>query len=186
MTNYDRKAHEIECLVSAYRSIFPSPAATYLAAPLTSGELYLGEKSGLAVRDALSRNRRLASEAAARIRLEIRSPVIDPTALCSVRGWAQSDYRKMWGMVIRESVHTIVFLNSWEFSEGCVHEFSIGLAAGLVLKDQSLGLLSPERASQLLSCAIDRLRRADRPSGLHQRVLQQVDRHLVKVGSIGG
>jgi hypothetical protein len=57
--------------------------------------------------------------------------VIDPTALIDIRGWQQSDYHLYWMQVITRYVHTMIFSDGWQYSEGCAVEFAAAKSAGL-------------------------------------------------------
>jgi hypothetical protein len=83
--------------------------------------------------------------------------VIDPTALGDVSGWAQSDYHRFWTGVIERYAHTVVFLNGWEYSSGCTHEFLAAIRVGAELLREDLAPLRLDEGERRIREAIAHL-----------------------------
>jgi hypothetical protein len=72
----------------------------------------------------------------------LQAIAIDPSQLHDIEGWTQQDYRSFWRHVIAEFCHSIVLLDGWELSIGCVSEFAVAAHLGLKIYRQDLALLS--------------------------------------------
>ena len=57
------------------------------------------------------------------LRTDSSGTLIDPTAFPAIEGWTQDDFRYVWSRVIERFVQTVVFIDGWEFSNGCSLEF---------------------------------------------------------------
>jgi len=77
---------------------------------------------------------------------------IDPTS-CEVPGWSQSDYADFWTLVLERHVKRVIFLDGWEYSRGCVHEFAIAQELGLDCVDEGLQPITRETGLRLLESA---------------------------------
>ena len=55
--------------------------------------------------------------------------ILDPTVVEQV-GWRQADCHEIWATVIKRYTDTVVFLEGWEYSEGCAYEFLTALRTG--------------------------------------------------------
>jgi hypothetical protein len=117
----------------------------YLSAPLSSGIQFLNwySKVGQNLKDnpaayqaahsaeVLTANKDRARAVADELRgREPGTEVIDPTAF-AFPGWTQDDYRCFWGQIISRHAGRVFFLDGWESSIGCVHEFRIATINGL-------------------------------------------------------
>ena len=80
--------------------------------------------------------------------------MIDPTALGDVPGWAQSDYHRFWVGVIERYARTVVFLDGWEYSSGCTHEFLAAIRVGAELLRQDLAPLRLDEGERRIRAAI--------------------------------
>lgn len=61
--------------------------------------------------------------------------VISPAPFAAP-GWSQQAYLAFWESVIRTRVKAAYFNESWEYSNGCVHEFLVAIVAGLPTFDR--------------------------------------------------
>lgn len=131
--------------------------ATYVSGPITTGRRYVEwRRAGGAslqagseryrqehLRNVISPNRGALQSVVRRLRAERDGIIIDPTALEDVPGWEQDNYNSFWIGVIHRYVHTIVFVDGWEYSVGCVHEFVAALESGSALLTENLEPLDP-------------------------------------------
>jgi hypothetical protein len=80
--------------------------------------------------------------------------VIDPTALPDLDGWTQEDYYLLWGRVIERYASTVVFLDDWQYSNGCVYEFLVAQRCNARSVDERLNLLTLPDGLDLIQKAI--------------------------------
>jgi hypothetical protein len=102
-------------------------------------------------------NKASAHALVTRVRSMLKAIVVDPTGL-DVQGWAQVDYHNFWMALISRSIGTVVFNDGWEYSTGCVFEYSAALSARLTILDAELVALPPQSAIELVDSAIHRLK----------------------------
>lgn len=148
-----------------FASVIDDAKAVYLSAPLTTGrryraaELGRGEQGVHSPRNSsahespIAQNRERARTVAKRLREELGTTIIDPTALPDIEGWNQQDYHVFWEQVIRQYVGTVVFLNDWQYSNGCAYEFLISQRGSIPCLDERLSPIS-------LSNGLDLIRQA--------------------------
>ena len=84
-------------------------------------------------------------------------PVIDPTGLGEVPGWAQDDYHLFWCQLIQQCASTVVLAEGWQFSSGCALEFAAACVAGCQILDTEFATFSVVQGVALLTGAADRL-----------------------------
>lgn len=152
-------------LTSAFRSVLEPSSATYIASPITGGLRYFEWRrkypSGRAsacddtfYRDVILANRNASSAVAAGVRARLHTPAIDPSQLHDIEGWTQPDYRLFWQHIIAEFCRSVVLLNGWELSVGCVSEFAVGARLGLTIMTQDVVTISPEEGLARIRRAI--------------------------------
>ena len=112
------------------------------------------------------------------LRRRFPNVVIDPTALKDIDGWTQDDYRYLWARAIEQYATTVVFIDGWQYSNGCCYEFLIAYQASndsrpLVL-DEHLKPLSLEQGLSLITAAIDEMKEGDLPTEFLGRVAEQL------------
>ncbi len=154
------KRTEIERMVAMLGSVLQPRSATYVSSPITSGRRLLHwhispQRTEQRFEEMVLRpNLEDAVTAITRIRASVRQPVIDPTALPSLVGWSQDDYRYLWRLVIESFANEVVFLDGWAYSSGCAYEFLIATTLELMTRS-----LNGSRISLLE--AIDSIRIAE-------------------------
>ncbi|MFW3171368.1 hypothetical protein [Geodermatophilus sp. CPCC 206100] len=84
-------------------------------------------------------------------------PVIDPTMLEDVAGWAQPDYHRFWTRMVEQHAGTVVFSEGWQFSTGCALEFAAAHTAGAELLDHAFAPLPTAEGRRLLAEAAQTL-----------------------------
>ena len=137
------RPRDVEALVGMLASVVADRTAVYVATPITSGRLLLewydsrGPGLDLGTSEYRSAHRRCVIEpnlargadAVRRLRAALRRVVIEPSAV-NLEGWQQADYYVLWATIIRRYADTVVFLDGWEYSEGCAYEFFTALETG--------------------------------------------------------
>jgi hypothetical protein len=108
--------------------------------------------------------------------------VIDPTQLPDVDGWAQHDYHAFWCAVVAEYASQVVFANGWQYSNGCVTEFTTAVRNGIPTLTEDLTPLPPHEGAQMVSAAVAELTRVgDEPVRL-RAALAGVEQALQRLG----
>ncbi len=158
----------IELLVGVYGTVIANRSAVYLSAPVTTGQRFVKWRASLPEdsphaawfeaqhqQHVIQPNMVAAREVAQGIRMHFPNMVvIDPTALTTVPGWDQPQYRDLWRRVIEQHVAMVFFVDGWEHSEGCCYEYLVAHDNGIPTFDAKGGALTRERAIELISSAI--------------------------------
>ncbi|MBI4142156.1 hypothetical protein HY484_04475 [Candidatus Woesearchaeota archaeon] len=72
------------------------------------------------------------------------------------KGWAQEHYMAFWEEVIKRFSDAIHFNDNWQYSNGCVDEFRIGLENGKELYEGlTVVQLNPKTGLEKIKCAIE-------------------------------
>jgi hypothetical protein len=175
------------------RTVVPDRTGVYVSTPITSGrrlalwssnrhveidlshpETYLEFK-----REVLEPNSEHARSIVKDLRNLFPKALIDPTALTDIDGWVQDDYRVLWGKVIELYANTVVFLDGWQYSNGCTYEFLVSnrVTPRPSILDERLQPLPLEDGICLVRFAIVELQKSKLPT----RFLQQVVSELTKL-----
>jgi hypothetical protein len=177
-------------MLKVYGTLLPSHSAIYCSAPLTSGKRYVewlrGKKNFVDFDEVDAENRasHLASvltpnieharQFVQHLRTRVNRPVIDPTAIPPIAGWRQQDWLGFWEQVIALYACEVVFINGWEFSYGCVHEFWFAYTTGLPVYDedgQPLGLVD---GKERIAKAVDMLQASGVSTARLEKVLKSL------------
>jgi hypothetical protein len=118
----------------------------YLSVPLTTGHAYI--ECNARRDDTKADNKRRAHEAAQRLRAFLSDMVIDPSRLADVPGWEQADYHAFWTKVIDQHADKVIFLDGWQYSDGCTIEFAKAVQLGLPRLTEYLMPLNVAAGSQ--------------------------------------
>lgn len=127
-------------MLKVYKTILSSDNCFYCSSPITSGQRYINwlekigknfsdiDKADESYRDShfkevIEPNRKHARQIVHRIRKQTGSIVIDPTVIPAIEDWSQQNWHSFWEHVIYEYVTVAVFIDGWQYSNGCVHEF---------------------------------------------------------------
>jgi hypothetical protein len=110
------------------------------------------------------------------LRRSLASLVIDPTAITELPGWSQSDYRVLWSFVIKRYVHTVIFVEGWQYSDGCCYEFLIAHQTGAKTKTPSLEEISIAQGIHLIREAINELQEMNRNTAFLKAVTSELER----------
>lgn len=167
-------------------------SAVYVSAPITSGmrlARWVGSRNvdfdpshpenyAEFQREVLEPNCEHAQDIISNLRTKFPNVVIDPTALKDIEGWTQDDYRYLWAKVIEQYATTVVFIDGWQYSNGCSYEFLVSYQSPsdhypLVL-NEDLNPLTVEQGLTLIKAAINELKEAALPTEFLKRVAQQL------------
>jgi hypothetical protein len=163
-----------EVMLSILSAAIPARTATYCSAPITSGRrlaVWL-KSSGLTRFDLDNANAEdqeahrvgviepnviHAQQVVSRLRREHHSVVIDPTAMGPIDDWNQASWISFWEAVIRRFARRVVFVNDWQYSFGCAHEFLATLQAGIPTYDEKGDLIAASDGLTMIKNAADDL-----------------------------
>lgn len=162
-------------MLAALGCVLEPQSAVYISTPITTGPRFVAWRremaSGLSpespdyrsrrAEEVIAPNRADVSRVLKLVRDRFDDSVIDPTALEDVPGWEQFDYHRFWTETIRRYVHTVVFVDGWQYSSGCVLELAAAVAADARLRHEDLAPLDPYEAVSLIQDAISDVSRDD-------------------------
>jgi hypothetical protein len=184
------REQEIESLLNVLGSVIVGRAAVYVSTPITSGRRFVdwSRRRNLEtdlshpathkefVREVLEPNNEHARTIIKKLRSIFPQALIDPTALKDIEGWSQDDYRALWAKVIEQYAGTVVFLDGWEYSNGCAYEFLIAnrLHPQPSILNETLAPLTLEAGTRLVQSAILELQDSKFPTDFLQRVLNEL------------
>ena len=167
-------------------------SAVYVSTPITSGRRFADWSSGRDwkvdlshpqtyqefLREVLEPNNKHARKIIRQLRSLFPKTLIDPTSLNDIEGWTQDDYRVLWGRVIEQYSGSVVFLDGWEYSNGCAYEFLVAnqMTPRPSIVKESLEPLTFEEGTQLLKEALNELQRSKLATQFLQEVLNQLTR----------
>jgi hypothetical protein len=168
-------------------SIIEGRGAVYVSAPITSGRRlvewgkeYHFDKADPEHQDEFQRevvgpNREHARQIVRQLRREFPGVLIDPTAMEDIEGWTQDDYRYLWGRIIAHSVKTVVYIDGWQYSNGCAYEFLVAWRCPVETLNEELQPLSLEEGLQLIRAAIAELQEAGQKTAFLERVAEELE-----------
>jgi len=162
--------------------------AIYVSVPITTGPRFLewrrGQGAKLSPTDkryerqhelhVIRPNRERVKPIIGLIRQRLGPIVIDPTTLHHVPGWKQPDYHEFWTRVIERYVGTVVFMDGWQYSSGCTHEFIAAIRVGAKVLREDLTPLSLHEGEKLVSEAIDALSDEILPTAPLREALREI------------
>lgn len=180
---------EIEAIVSIFNSVIEGRSAYYVSTPITSGKSSVEPQHTAAmdtsVPEALSEHRRnmihcnhaYVHELVHKLRRSLASPVINPTAITGLPGWTQSDYRVLSAHVIERYVHTVIFVDGWQYSLGCSYEFLVARQTGAKTVTPKLEEVSVAEGIRLIRGAVNELQRmGNNNTSFLKAVTQELER----------
>lgn len=163
---------QVELLLEVFKTILNGRGALYVSAPVTTGKRYATWRSRVApsLADTDPAYRRMHRESVVipnredvrsfvqELRRTRSAVVIDPTSFGDVPGWKQNDYRYLWGRTIEQFVHTVIFVEGWEYSDGCSYEFLVARRSGARTLKQDGSELALAEGIELIGAAAHRTR----------------------------
>ncbi len=168
------KKTSIDMMLMVYASVINGNYAVYCSAPITTGRRYFDwlkkiEQSFLDIdntdiryreshfQEVIEPNRAHAQNIINEIRKKSLI-VIDPTALDNIDGWTQEDWYYFWGKVIERYADNVLFIDGWQYSNGCVTEFWVACTKQIPVLDENQCFLSLEKGIEMIKEAISILR----------------------------
>lgn len=183
---------EIDSLLNVLGSVIVDHSGVYVSTPITSGRRFADWSNGRDLdvdlshpetyqefrREVLEPNSRHARKIINKLRNLFPKALMDPTALKDIDGWVQDDYRVLWAKVIEQYAGTVVFLDGWQYSNGCAYEFLVGNGMPhrpSILKE-TLEPLTLEEGIRLIKAAVIDLNRSRLATDFLQQVLNQLNK----------
>jgi hypothetical protein len=178
-------------LLSAYSSVIPPRSATYCSTPITSGKYYFdwlaragkrfddvdgleSEARGSHLLEVIHANRSHSQKVVARLRQD-HSYVIDPAAVANLPGWKQADWLTFWEEVIAIHALEVVFVDGWEYSYGCSHEFWFAKSKDLLTYDERHNPLSRSQGSEMIRRAAREIQSKGGPVNRLESILSALE-----------
>lgn len=178
---------EIEAIVSVFASIVEGRSAYYVSTPMTTGKGSVEPHHAVAtdrpVPEALDEHRKhmihynyaYVQELVQELRRSLASPVINPTAIADLPGWTQSDYRVLSARVIECYVHTVIFVEDWQYSLGCSYEFLVARQTGAKTVTPKLEEISVVEGIRLIREATNELQQTSNNTSFLQAVTRELE-----------
>lgn len=127
----------ISAIRQIWKSAFGSQRVAYLSGPITTGRRFLEWWTAVGARmpsgspafaaalreHVIAPNEAHLKMVAETLRARLPEPVVEPASLF-VSHWSQNDYLELWEQFITDHSSRILLMDGWEFSAGCVSEFS--------------------------------------------------------------
>lgn len=180
--------NEITILLGLLSSILTDRVAIYLSAPITTGKVFTDwyttkgkhlnplthqYKTEHALK-VMKQNSLRSNAFAYKLRQELQEIVIDPSAVADFPDWTQDDYRYFWASVIRKYAKAVVFMNGWQYSNGCSYEFLTALECGAKALNEERDLISIETGIQLIEAATYELKTQGISTVFMEKVLENL------------
>jgi hypothetical protein len=181
---------EIDSLLNMLGSVVVDHSAVYVSTPITSGRRFADWSSGRDLeidlshpetyqeflREVLKPNSEHARKIIDRLRSLFPKALIDPTALKDFEGWVQDDYRVLWARVIEQYADTVVFLDGWQYSNGCAYEFLIAnrLIRRPSILHERLETLTLGNGVSLVKSAVVELHESKLPTDFLRQVVDEL------------
>lgn len=160
---------ELATMLSAFDCVLNGAKALYASSELTTGKrlydlmLEAGVRTPKALRAKLGEEeyrRRLwtpnfseALDFARQVRERHAGKLVLTPAPFVAQGWSQAEYLASWETLIRTRVEELFFGPGWEYSTGCVFEFSVAWDQGVPSRNADGGLISLEVGLAQISAA---------------------------------
>lgn len=143
------------------RSLLKDNKIVYVSTPITTGETFINwyssigknmDKNSNEYRESKAKNVIVpnvsnAKECVKKMRQTTNNLIIDPTNLESeLVQWSQEQFYQFWDRVIKDLVNEIIFLDGWEYSIGCCHEYLSAIKNNIEVYNQYSKLLCIEEA----------------------------------------
>jgi hypothetical protein len=185
---------EIESIVQVLAGVITGRSAIYVSAPITSGKRFSHRARRIEpdlhrntlFRDVIEPNLAHAASVVELLRRRKSGPLIDPTAVDDLANWSQDDYRHLWGSVIERYVQTVVFLDDWQYSNGCAYEFLVAQRCELTTCDERDEVISLEDGIARIDMAIEESKTMATPTVFLEHVLDALCELNQSEGALSG
>jgi len=154
-----------DLLVEALGVAIEPHSAIYCSAPITTGKRHLElirelgrqlvpEDRHRHFAEVIQPNTEHASAVTKALRSATRDVVIDPAAFPPMVGWSQEDWLALWSAVIARYASKVVFVDDWQFSNGCVEEYVLAAKLSLPTFDENGGVINVLAAISMIEEAV--------------------------------
>lgn len=171
-------------LLDAFACVIEGRSATYVSTPVTTGRRFVDwySRHGRVLesdspeferchREAVVvPNAQRAAEIVQALRRSSPRIIIDPSPLV-IPGWSQDDYRALWATVIERYVDTVVCVDGWQYSNGCVYEHLVAIRSGATVRCENGSPLKRREGIRLIRRAVAKMRRLAVPTQILENVL---------------
>lgn len=174
------------------KSLFNGLKVTYVSTPINTGENYIkwynstgknliynaSEYNEQRVKMVVDPNIRRAKAYISKLRKNNSTLIIDPTSLESTLvQWTQRDFYEFWDNFIKDLVSEIIFLNGWEFSVGCCHEYLSAIKYNVKVYLHDMSSLSISEAKDRIRMSIKMYKNNNMTEGNKlQLILEELDK----------
>ena len=194
--NKPRDIGGIENIIELFNCIVDEKNATYVSAPITTGQRFLAwfKEKGRTLdpestqyknehfQEVIQPNKEEVKTKIAGLRRNLADSnpfLIDPTVF-NWPEWNQDDYRYFWGRVIERYIKRVVFMDGWQYSSGCTFEFFAAVRSHTQTLTEQQTPLDPDAGLQLIKKAIDDYNNCSIPSGYLHRVATELENWLLE------
>jgi hypothetical protein len=98
----------------------------------------------------------------------------NPMLLNDQPGWTQDDYRVFWARFIENYVNIIIFVDGWQFSNGCVYEFLTAHKRKIPTVDERQYPLTLEQGVEMIRFSIDEIKKQSVSAEFLEKVLKEL------------
>ncbi len=109
-----------------------------------------------------------------RLRNKLGKIIIDPISF-EANSWSQDEFNLFWRDIIHTYVDTVIFLEGWQYSNGCCLEFLAAVKFNVKLKRADLLPLPVQEGRILIEDAIDEFNKLSIPALTMEQVLVQLN-----------
>jgi len=182
----------VTAMLEVFKSVADPDKVLYCSTPITTGRRYIewlqrydcdyesidsasSEHHHSHLKEVIEPNRIHAQKFIHKLRNEARGVVvIDPSAIPPIPHWRQEHWRSFWEEAIRRYVTTAYFIDGWQFSNGCVHEFFTALDKGIPVYDESEDALDIEQGIELIEDAVITIAKYEKPTSFISSTLNKI------------
>ena len=159
---------DIDKLIQLSSAILNSKKATYISTPISSGKLFnnfFSSVKDLGISEEEYKERHYKeiicvnhnNAEILRQKLLSENPdvvVINPGGIF-YKSWKQEDYLEFWKDFITKFVNKIIFVDEWQYSNGCVFEYSLAVDLKIPCYDANKNKIDYEQGIKLIEQVID-------------------------------
>ena len=179
---------EIAAIISVLNSVIEGRSAYYISTPMTTGKSSVEPQHAATMdgpipetlrehrRNTIHRNHAYVHKLVQELRKSLASPVINPTEITDLPGWTQSDYRVLSAHIIERYVHTVIFVDDWQYSLGCSYEFLAAQQTGAKTVTHNMEEVSIAEGIRLIRGAVNELQRMGNNTSFLKAVTHELER----------
>jgi hypothetical protein len=162
--------HDQNRMVQAIRCVVHPKSALYISGPITTGRIFIDwylrdgmnfRANTLAYQSAMrsqviKKNEAEILRLADEFRQGCNSPVIEPASLF-IAEWSQLEYIGFWINVLGQFVREVILVDGWQYSAGCVAEYTYAKNNGYCIRGSDGAVMLPETGATLIIKAADEI-----------------------------